>query len=73
MNMLRVGKIIVNLDHVVDIIQSESAGPHSQSLIVNFVNGQAHIFTGDDAEGLRAYVERTVKSAAVPLKDFEVK
>jgi hypothetical protein len=67
MNMLRVGKVIVNLDHVVDI----TSQPHS--LIVNFVNGQTHTFTGDDAEGLKAYIERTVKSATVPLKDFEVK
>jgi hypothetical protein len=72
MNMLRVGKVIVNLDHAVDIIQGDPAGPHPESLIVTFVNGQKHSFTGDDALGLRAYVERTVKSATAPLKDFEV-
>jgi len=71
MIMLRVGKIIVNLDQVTDIIQGDSAGLHPDSLIVNFANGQKHTFMGDDAEGLRAYLERTVRNAAVPLKDLE--
>jgi hypothetical protein len=73
MTMIRVGKIVLNLDHVVDIIQGDPAGPHPEALIVNFVNGQKHTFTGDDALGLQAYVERTVRSATAPLKDFEVK
>ncbi len=71
MNMLRVGRIIVNLDHVTDIVQGDPAGPHPESLIVNFANGLKHTFTGDDAEGLRAFLGRTVKIASVPLKDLE--
>jgi hypothetical protein len=71
MNLLRVGRIIINLDHVTDIIQGDSAGSHPESLIVNFVNGLKHTFLGEDAEGLRAYLERTVKGAKAPLKDLE--
>ena len=71
MIMLRVGNIIVNLDQVTDIIQGDPAGTHPESLIINFVNGQTHTFSGDDAAGLRAYLERTVRSATAPLKDFE--
>ena len=73
MNMIRVGRIVFNLEHVIDIIQGDPDGPHPEGLTVNFISGQKHSFIGDDALGLRAYVDRTVKSATVPLKDFEVK
>ena len=73
MNLVRVGKIIVNFDLVTDILQGDQAGPDPESLIVNFVNDKKHTFTGDDAEGLRAYIERTAKTATRPQKDFEVK
>jgi hypothetical protein len=72
MNMLRVGRIVINLDHVIDIIQGDAVGQNPESLIVNFVDGRKHTFAGDDAEGLRAFLGRTVKSASAPLKDFEV-
>ncbi len=71
MNLLRVGRIVLNLDHVTDILEGDPAGPHPESLIVNFANGRQHTFTGDAAEGLRAYLERTAKGAKAPLKDLE--
>ena len=72
MNLVRVGKIVVNFDHVTDILQGEAAGPNPESLIVCFANDRKHTFTGDDAEGLKAFLDRTVKTAAKPLKDFEI-
>ena len=71
MNLLRVGQIIINLEHVVDILQGDAADSHPESLIVRFPEGRTHTFTGDDAEGLRAYLARTVKNAQAPQKDFE--
>ena len=72
MNLVRVGKIIVNFDHVTDILQGEATGPNPESLIVYFANDRKHTFTGDDAEGLKAFLDRTAKNAAKPLKDFEI-
>ena len=72
MNLLRVGKIIINLDHVIEILQGEAAGPHPESLIVVFANDRKHTFMGDDAAGLRAYLDRTAKNATVPQKDLEL-
>ena len=71
MNLLRVGRIILNLEHVTDILQGDAAGPHPESLIVNLADGRKHTFTGHDAEGLKAYLDRTVKEAKAPLKDLE--
>ena len=72
MNLVRVGKIFVNFDLVTDVLQGEGAGPNPESLIVHFANDRHHTFTGDDAEGLRAFLDRTAKNATKPLKDFEI-
>ena len=69
MNLVRIGKIIINFDHVTDILQGEAAGPNPESLIVNFANDRKHTFTGDDAEGLKAFLDRTAKTAVKPQKE----
>jgi hypothetical protein len=71
MNLVRIGQIIINFDHVTEVLQGEAIGPNPESLIVIFVNDRRHTFNGDDALGLRAYLERTVKSAVAPQKDFD--
>jgi hypothetical protein len=71
-NLVRVGKIIVNLDLAIDILPGDAAGPDPGSLTVHFVDDREHTFTGDDAEGLRAYLERTAKNAKTPQKDLEI-
>ena len=72
MNLVRIGKIIINFDHVTDVLQGDPSSPNPESLIVIFVNDRRHTFTGDDALGLQAFLERTVKKAVAPEKDIEV-
>jgi hypothetical protein len=71
-NLVRIGKIIINFEHVTDIVPGDPAGPDPESLIVNMVTGKTFTFTGDQADGLRAFIERTVKTAVKPLEDFIV-
>jgi hypothetical protein len=71
MNLVRIGKIIINFDVVTEILQGEASGPDPDSLIVFFGNDREHTFTGEDAEALRAFLERTTKNAVAPQKDLE--
>jgi hypothetical protein len=66
--MIRIGKIIINFDTVTSVLPGIEPG----SLIVRFVNDQSQTFTGDDADGLLAFLERTVRTAVKPLEDFVV-
>ncbi len=72
MNLVRIGKIIINFDHVTDILPGDLDGGDPQSLVVHLANGKTHGFSGDEADGLRAFIERTVKSAVKPLDDFMI-
>jgi hypothetical protein len=73
MNLVRIGKIIINFDQVTEILQGEAAGPNPESLIVHFGSDRKHTFKGDDAEALRAFLDRTTKNAVSPQKDLEYK
>jgi hypothetical protein len=73
MNLVRIGRIIINFDLVTEILQGEAAGPNPESLIVHFANDRKHTFKGDDAEALQAFLERTTKNAVSPQKDLEFK
>ena len=69
MNLVRVGKIVVNFDLVIDVLPGEAGGPDSEGLIVNLVDGRKHTFTGDDADALRDFLTRMAKGARGPRTD----
>ena len=71
MNLVRIGKIIINFDFVTEVLQGEATGPNPDSLVVFFGNDRKHTFTGVDADALRAYLETTTKNAVPPPKDLE--
>jgi hypothetical protein len=70
-NLIQIGKIVINFEHVTDILPGDPAGPHPESLLLNLINGNHHTFTGDDAAALKAYIERTGKTLVKPLRDLE--
>jgi hypothetical protein len=73
MNLVRIGRIIINFDLVTEILQGEAGGPEPESLVVHFGRDRKHTFKGDDAEALRAFLDRTTKNAVTPQKDLEFK
>ena len=68
MTLVRIGNVVVNFDNVTAIVNGIEPG----SLIVRFVNDQSQTFIGDEADGLRAFLDRTVRTAVKPLGDFVV-
>jgi hypothetical protein len=68
MTLIRIGNIVINFDCVTSIVNGIEPG----SLIVRFVNDQSQTFTGDEADGLRSFLDRTVRTAVKPLEDFVV-
>jgi hypothetical protein len=72
LNLIRIGKIIINFDNVTDVIQANPSGSEPETLSVQLINGKSFTFTGDEAHGLQAFLDRTVKTAVKPLDDFIV-
>jgi hypothetical protein len=70
LNLIRIGKIVVNFEQVTDIVSADPDDPNPESLTINFSNGKTITFNGDDAHGLLVFLDKTVKSAAKPLDDF---
>ena len=69
MNLVRVGLFVINFDQVTYIFQGDPDGPPPEAVIVHFVGGGHHTFTGDDAEAVREYLARTTKRSKIPRTD----
>lgn len=44
MNLIRIGRIVVNFDRVTEIIQGDPAGPHPEAFVVNLGHRRSHTF-----------------------------
>jgi hypothetical protein len=72
LNLIRIGKIIINFDNMTDVVSEDPSGSNPETLVVNMIGGKTYTFTGDEAHGLQAFLDRTVKTAVKPLDDFIV-
>ena len=68
MSLIRIGQVVVNFANVTTVTRVEG----SVNLVVRFVNGEEKTFEGDEALGLQAYIDKSVKTAVKPLEDFVV-